>query len=177
MGRKTDLYIPLKKYLKESGQKKVTLTFDKINDLLKESRHKLPDSAYDHREWWGNCIKNPQAKQGWMKDKDKDEGYEGYEVAAIYKKKIKDENNEEKEVYCVDFVKILKDNDDTLTAQGEDEVKKCISCSRPINKGFVFCPYCGEKQIKKCPKCGTILKENFNYCPNCGNKLDETKNA
>ena len=44
------------------------------------------------------------------------------------------------------------DNDDTLTAQGEDEVKECISCSRPINKGFVFCPYCGQRQIIiQCP--------------------------
>ena len=173
MGRKTGLYKPLKNELIKSGQNKVTLTFGKIEEILERD---LPKSARNYREWWGNCSSNPQAREGWMDA--------GYEVAALYKTKIKDENGEDKEVYYkVDFVKILKDSDNTRTVPGdcnqtcEKEVKKCISCSQPINKGFVFCPYCGAKQIKECPNCGTIVKEDFKFCPNCGKELDETKNA
>ena len=164
MGRRKGLYTLLGRHLSESGKDRVTLTFKQINEEILEN-HELPESASNYREWWGNCKQNPQAREGWMDA--------GYEVAALYKTKIKDKNGEEREVYYkVDFVRAGGCNQTC-----EKEVKECISCSRHINKGFVFCPYCGAKQIKECPNCGTIVKEDFKFCPNCGKELDETKNA
>jgi hypothetical protein len=44
-----------------------TLSFEQINQIIDASKP-LPDSAYDHRQWWENQTDNtdrPQAK-AWM---------------------------------------------------------------------------------------------------------------
>ena len=44
-------YSPLRDYLNSRTRDRVTLTFDDLEDIIKD---KLPASAYKHRAWWGN---------------------------------------------------------------------------------------------------------------------------
>lgn len=44
-------YAPLKRYLERSSKEKIELTFDEIEEVLKDS---LPNSAYKHKPWWAN---------------------------------------------------------------------------------------------------------------------------
>lgn len=54
-------YRPLCEFLEKSGQEKVSMTFNQIQELV----GKLPKSASLHRAWWANHEGNSQAK-GWM---------------------------------------------------------------------------------------------------------------
>lgn len=54
-------YDPLRAYLSESGLDSVSLTFLEIEKILGCA---LPDSAYEHRQWWGNGS-HSQAK-AWL---------------------------------------------------------------------------------------------------------------
>ncbi len=44
-------YLPLKKYLKNQCEKKITLSYDEVETILNK---RLPKSAYQHRAWWAN---------------------------------------------------------------------------------------------------------------------------
>lgn len=44
-------YEGLSEFLDDLDQKKVTMSFESINDLVSGA---LPDSAYKHRPWWAN---------------------------------------------------------------------------------------------------------------------------
>ena len=194
MGRKSGLYAPLGKKLEEyrkQGTNEVVMTFKEINELLKASHHQLPDSAYEHRAWWSNSETSQQAIDGWLGA--------GYEVDLLFKDKknkyfrvafkIKKETNQKPDdsetssKYPEEKRSLFglfsdADNDDTLTAQGEDEVKECLRCHETINKNFVFCPYCGQRQIiSQCPFCGTTLQKDFNFCPKCGKSRDDMEKA
>ena len=66
-------YEPLEKYLRglPTSQDVVTLTFDFIEQMLKDS---LPPSAHQEREWWGNQKQGmsveiiPWMNAGWLVD-------------------------------------------------------------------------------------------------------------
>ena len=193
MGRKSGLYAPLGEKLKEyrkHGTKEVVMTFKEIDKLLEASHHQLPGSAYIHRAWWSNSETSRQAIEGWLgADYEvdllfKDEKNNYFRVAFKIKKATNKgpDDSETSSKYPEEKRSLFglfsdADNDDTLTAQGEDEVKECLCCHKTINKDFVFCPYCGKPQIKKCQDCGTILKEDFKFCPKCGKKLDDMEKA
>lgn len=64
---KRSKYEPLATFLagQPASEKEVTLSFRQIEELLGAN---LPDSAFVHREWWGNQADNltrPQAR-AWM---------------------------------------------------------------------------------------------------------------
>ena len=44
-------YEPLRQFLDQSDQTRVTLTFAKVEQILGV---KLPPSAYNHQAWWAN---------------------------------------------------------------------------------------------------------------------------
>ena len=54
-------YEPLQVYLMESGLESISLSFMEIEAILGCA---LPDSAYEHRQWWGNGS-HSQAK-AWL---------------------------------------------------------------------------------------------------------------
>jgi hypothetical protein len=66
---KMSKYDPLNVLLAGNSNKVVTLSMNKINDVINS---KLPNSAYKHREWWGNDSSHTQAKAwlnaGWKVD-------------------------------------------------------------------------------------------------------------
>lgn len=194
MGRKSGLYAPLGEKLKEyrkQGYKEVRMTFKQIDKLLEKSHHQLPDSAYEHRAWWSNSETSRQAQEGWLgADYEvdvlfKDEKNKYFRVAFKIKKATnqKPDDSETSSKYPEEKRSLFglfsdADNDDTLTAQGEDEVKECLRCHETINKNFVFCPYCGQRQIiSQCPFCGTTLQKDFNFCPKCGKSRDDMEKA
>lgn len=168
MGRKSGLYTPLNEYLKNSGKSELTFTLPEINKILEESHHQLPESAYRHRAWWGNCGSNPQAKEGWLDDA----GYEVFSVQLNSQKKVEKVTFKRNPNHQTRNLQPLPNNDDEVKFEIE-EVKECPACHKTIEKDFGFCPYCGTPQIKKCPDCGTILKEDFNFCPKCGKKRED----
>lgn len=169
MGRKSGLYIPLGERLRRSGNIELTFTLPEINKILEESHHQLPESASRHRAWWGNSESNPQAKEGWL-----DYGYEVVAVQFNSKNEIEKVTfrNQKSKEYATDSKYSLEKKRSSQTLP--EEVKKCVSCLKTINKDFDFCPYCGAKQNYKCPNCGTILQKGFNFCPNCGEKRKDT---
>ena len=48
-------YQPFEKYLLESEEKKIILTYIEIEKIIKE---KLPESSYKYKEWWSNSRHN-----------------------------------------------------------------------------------------------------------------------
>jgi hypothetical protein len=64
-------YDPLREHLESSGEERVTLRFEDIEQILAAS---LPASARRHRPWWGNNERSSQAA-AWMGA--------GYEVDAV----------------------------------------------------------------------------------------------
>jgi len=59
-------YILLELYLRDllSNQEEVTLTFERIEKILKRQ---LPESAHEQRLWWGNQKKGLQVESiAWM---------------------------------------------------------------------------------------------------------------
>jgi hypothetical protein len=59
-------YYPLEKHLRDLplGQEEVTLTFERIEQILKEQ---LPSSAYEEPDWWRNQTQGMQVETiSWM---------------------------------------------------------------------------------------------------------------
>lgn len=59
-------YYPLEKHLRDLplAQEEVTLTFERIEQILKEQ---LPPSAYEERDWWRNQMQGIQVETiSWM---------------------------------------------------------------------------------------------------------------
>lgn len=60
-------YDPLREYLSKCEGTDIMITFKKIDSILSPDR--LPQSAYDYRNWWENTRGNPQAaawlEAGW----------------------------------------------------------------------------------------------------------------
>jgi len=56
-------YYRLRDYLLNIQKSRVTLTFKEIEDILES---KLPKSARNYREWWGNDTHHTQARNGWL---------------------------------------------------------------------------------------------------------------
>ncbi len=52
---KTTKYQPFEKYLIESEERKIKLTYIEIEKIIKE---KLPESSYKYKEWWANSRHN-----------------------------------------------------------------------------------------------------------------------
>ena len=76
---KGDKYLGLKKYLQNSNEVKVMLTYKQIEEIINA---KLPKSAHEHSEsWWSNCHSHPQALS-WL-----DAGFETDYVTETYEKK------------------------------------------------------------------------------------------
>ena len=146
MGRKKGLYISLGEHLNKSGQDKVTLTFGEINGILKN--HKLPKSAYDHREWWGNCSSNPQAREGWL---------ENYLVSSVdlekkevtfVKKQIDDDIKIE--VEAGDFGKSVRESSvsyrsgvATYINPGNENFKAALAEEIFVDKSLILKKFCG----------------------------------
>jgi hypothetical protein len=57
-GGRMDKYLQLTKYLQDSKENKVTLTFSEVEYLIGS---KLPESAYKRLSWWGNDATHAQA--------------------------------------------------------------------------------------------------------------------
>ena len=54
----------------------------------------------------------------------------------------------------------------------------CSKCGNGLERGDVFCAYCGEPtknhdQTESCPKCGHLVSINAAFCPKCGFKIKE----
>lgn len=56
-------YSPLGDFLSQCEDDLIELSFKEIEDILGSS---LPDSAREHREWWGNDRSHTQARNGWL---------------------------------------------------------------------------------------------------------------
>lgn len=56
-------YEPLKKYLIDSKEDTISISFDEIADILNE---KLPPSAFNHRAWWSNNESNSVITRAWL---------------------------------------------------------------------------------------------------------------
>ncbi len=56
-------YDPIRDYLSKCQGTDVMLSFTKIDSILSPDR--LPQGAYDYRNWWANTKSNPQAA-AWM---------------------------------------------------------------------------------------------------------------
>ena len=56
-------YALLKNYLLTSGKPYVTLTFERVEEIIGDS---LPHSAYVHRAWWSNNEAHTSARNGWL---------------------------------------------------------------------------------------------------------------
>lgn len=55
-------YTPLANYLERRSEGSWQATFDQIEHIL---GRKLPQSAYNHDEWWDNNTKNHSQRKGW----------------------------------------------------------------------------------------------------------------
>jgi RNA polymerase subunit RPABC4/transcription elongation factor Spt4 len=49
----------------------------------------------------------------------------------------------------------------------------CPACKRPIETGFLICPYCLKKLKKSCPQCRQALRLNWTVCPYCQTSQSE----
>lgn len=47
----------------------------------------------------------------------------------------------------------------------------CAYCGAILQRGGVFCTYCGHKNGVTCEKCGSPIPPSGCYCPKCGNKI------
>lgn len=56
-------YSPLRDFLSQCEDDLIELSFKEIEDILGSS---LPDSAREHRGWWGNDRSHTQARNGWL---------------------------------------------------------------------------------------------------------------
>jgi DNA-binding transcriptional regulator YiaG len=56
-------YQPLLDYLRQKGDRQVTLTFAEIEAMMGE---KLPESAREKRAWWSNRSKGALQARAWM---------------------------------------------------------------------------------------------------------------
>lgn len=57
-------YEPLARFLSELSEDSITLTFDRINEILGSD---LPPSAHDYRPWWANRHDGKDAQNlGWQ---------------------------------------------------------------------------------------------------------------
>ena len=65
-------YRSLAKYLMESDQDMLRMTFDEIEKYIEG---KLPSSALEHRAWWSNSTTHSHARHGWLNA--------GYETAQV----------------------------------------------------------------------------------------------
>ncbi|HEY3375770.1 MAG TPA: zinc ribbon domain-containing protein [Candidatus Aquicultor sp.] len=43
----------------------------------------------------------------------------------------------------------------------------CPSCSKPVEKQFLICPYCRRRLKKSCPSCERALNPSWAICPYC----------
>ena len=50
------------------------------------------------------------------------------------------------------------------------DLETCPACFKPVEKGFLICPYCMKKLRKPCVECDQALKLNWNVCPYCKTK-------
>lgn len=51
----------------------------------------------------------------------------------------------------------------------------CINCSKPIQKDFKLCPYCGKKQENICDNCKKTVARDWSVCPYCAHPLSGEK--
>jgi hypothetical protein len=72
---------PLQSYLRNCGQRPVTLTFADVQRIIQAS---LPNSAYDWDPWWANDRTHVQAR-AWMNA--------GYQKDAVYVAPGRNPNN------------------------------------------------------------------------------------
>ncbi len=56
-------YEPLRQFLDQSDQTRVTLTFAKVEQILGV---KLPPSAYNHQAWWANNPEGHSHSRAWI---------------------------------------------------------------------------------------------------------------
>jgi hypothetical protein len=69
----TGKYDPITKYLHSlpASQEQVTLSFERVEHILNDP---LPQSAYEHRSWWGNQKQGTHVEAiawmdaGWLVD-------------------------------------------------------------------------------------------------------------
>lgn len=47
----------------------------------------------------------------------------------------------------------------------------CPSCQKPVEKSFVYCPYCSAALQHVCKNCGKPVEAAWKTCPHCGAQL------
>jgi hypothetical protein len=55
-------YEPLRKYLLNSEEDSIQLSFDEVEEIVGE----LPSSSRQHQAWWSNNESHTNAKNGWL---------------------------------------------------------------------------------------------------------------
>ncbi len=66
-------YAKIAEFLSNQDENEVTLSFEKITEIIGES---LPETAYRKNQWWENNEQgHPQTKHGWL-----DEGWRTFDV-------------------------------------------------------------------------------------------------
>ena len=55
----------------------------------------------------------------------------------------------------------------------------CCACGEEIDKGSVFCPYCGKRvsRLMVCGSCGRELRHGARFCDFCGKSVEESSTA
>ncbi len=58
-----------------------------------------------------------------------------------------------------------------IRAEGQ---RLCLSCERPLQEDFLFCPFCTQGLTRFCPACHKGVRADWAACPYCGCALAET---
>ncbi len=53
----------------------------------------------------------------------------------------------------------------------------CLNCSKPIEKEFKVCPYCGHSQETACGNCQKSVAPDWQVCPYCAHPLKGKEEA
>ena len=53
----------------------------------------------------------------------------------------------------------------------------CPECRRPVEDGFMVCPFCSASLREACSNCGQLLRHAWRYCPHCATSRPRPQRA
>jgi len=53
----------------------------------------------------------------------------------------------------------------------------CPECRRPVDDGFMVCPFCAASLREPCPNCNQLLRHAWRYCPHCATSRPRPQRA
>ncbi len=53
----------------------------------------------------------------------------------------------------------------------------CPECRRPVEDGFMVCPFCSASLREPCSSCGQLLRHAWRYCPHCATSRPRPQRA